>query len=491
MAYGICRIKKLHASNLTPSAQHVERKRTTLNADPERQHICIIGEGNLETLVRERIGKENISKIRKNAVMAVEFVLTASPEYFRPSDPSQYGDWEVQKLEAFQTTAQKWLLEKYGDRIVKAELHLDEATPHIHAYFVPIDDRGKLNCRGLFGTRSKLSKLQDSFAKAMSPLGLERGIQGSKAVHTDIKKYYTTVNRFQGLSMSMEEIERLQVENSKLLRENRGLRTTIYELNQQWEVMNYQKLQLEVKIDTLLQQVELWNGKYKSVSSQTLDKPLKVSLSEVALQLGLRPIAKAGEKKQLWQGRERSYVITGNSFQKLQAGSKNNMDNPNKSTNEDRNGQNNGQGENGQDNPNNPKKEIVGEEISAIDLVMEITHTSYEQVVTWFYDHFGDESTYEIIKQHAKLNSKNEKVPDLSLNSVSENQADMKHGQVSGQNQANQANQQFKQQNQTQRQQGKEQNQHNHGQHDQEESEIRHHTLSTGNKQKKSGGMKR
>ncbi len=58
----------------------------------------------------------------------------------------------------------QWLDDQYGDRIVRAELHLDEATPHIHAYLVPLDERGKLNCRGLFGGRAKLSKFQDSYA---------------------------------------------------------------------------------------------------------------------------------------------------------------------------------------------------------------------------------------------------------------------------------------------------------------------------------------
>ena len=72
-------------------------------------------------------------------------------EYFRPDEPSKAGYYQPQRLEDFQKSVQQWLDEKYGDRIVRAELHLDEATPHIHAYLVPLDERGKLNCRGLFG----------------------------------------------------------------------------------------------------------------------------------------------------------------------------------------------------------------------------------------------------------------------------------------------------------------------------------------------------
>ena len=176
MAYGICRIQKLKAGSGGCSALHTNRKRDTPNADPEKQYIRIIGEPDspstpdLETIVRQRIGEQTI---RKNAVLAVEFLLTASPEYFRPKNPGLAGYYEEQKLEDFQHTACKWLQTRYGDRIVRAELHLDESTPHIHAYMVPLDEKGKLNCRALLGgSRYRLSELQDDFAAAMKLLGL-------------------------------------------------------------------------------------------------------------------------------------------------------------------------------------------------------------------------------------------------------------------------------------------------------------------------------
>ena len=122
-------------------------------------------------------------------------LLTASPEYFRPDDPSRAGYYEPEKLADFQQSVHSWLDNEYGDRIVRAELHLDESTPHVHAYLVPLDERGKLNCRGIFGGRQKLSQFQDSYANAMSPIGLERGIKGSKAKHTKIQHYYAAINQ--------------------------------------------------------------------------------------------------------------------------------------------------------------------------------------------------------------------------------------------------------------------------------------------------------
>jgi hypothetical protein len=183
MPHAIARIAKLKSGNVGASGQHTRRAREVPNANPEITNIRFIGQPdksenrNLETIVRERIGDQTI---RKNAVLCVEMLLTASPEYFRPDDPSKAGYYEPDRLANFQQTVHSWLDNQYGERIVRAELHLDETTPHIHAYLVPLDERGKLNCRGLFGGREKLSQFQDSYAEALSPLGLERGIKGTK-----------------------------------------------------------------------------------------------------------------------------------------------------------------------------------------------------------------------------------------------------------------------------------------------------------------------
>ena len=235
MAYGICRIQKLKAGSVGRSALHTSRKRDTPNADPEKQYIRIIGEldtpttPHLETIVRERIGKQTI---RKNAVLAVEFLLTASPEYFRPKNPGRAGYYEQQQLEDFQHTACEWLLNRYGDRIVRAELHLDESTPHIHAYMVPLDEKGKLNCRALLGgSRYRLSELQDDFALAMKPLGLERGIKGSKAKHTEVRKYYAAVNSSPDANLDMQTMQSQLADRQRAIKESLEMERTLQALS--------------------------------------------------------------------------------------------------------------------------------------------------------------------------------------------------------------------------------------------------------------------
>ncbi|WP_171030497.1 plasmid recombination protein, partial [Escherichia coli] len=61
-------------------------------------------------------------KRRKDAVLAVEYVMTASPEWWTEATPRQQAE--------FFARSEQWLEKKYGkDRVVAAVVHRDEATP--------------------------------------------------------------------------------------------------------------------------------------------------------------------------------------------------------------------------------------------------------------------------------------------------------------------------------------------------------------------------
>ncbi len=160
----VCKIQKIKSwGMLKGNEAHTARERDTPNANPEVNNIRIIGDSSnldLATLVRHAIGSQ---KIRSNAVLAVEMLLSASASYFRPNALQEAGTYDKQRLDNFVEASVDWLHSSWKERVVRAELHLDEITPHIHAYIVPLDERGKLNCRALFGGKIKLSELQDSF----------------------------------------------------------------------------------------------------------------------------------------------------------------------------------------------------------------------------------------------------------------------------------------------------------------------------------------
>ncbi|MDJ0648101.1 MAG: MobV family relaxase [Xenococcaceae cyanobacterium MO_188.B19] len=354
MPHAIARIAKLKGSNITPSEQHTKRVKEVPNANPEIQNIRFIGQPEtidsptLDTLVRDRIGEQTI---RKNGVLCVEMLLTASPEYFRPNEPSQAGYYQQKPLEDWQQAVKQWLDNQYGDRIVRAELHLDEATPHIHAYLVPLDERGKLNCRGLFGGREKLSKFQDSYAQAMSPLGLERGIKGSRAKHTKVKQYYAAVNKEPDLTLDMTTIQHQLADRQRAIKEKETLKRTAQSLAKEKEVLQQRLRDLEVRVHTQNRELENWKTKYTELVNKVRDFPLE----KVVYELGLNPDPKDKHK---WQNEHHSLNITGSKFydwKKLKGGG------------------------------------------GAIDLVMQINNCDFKQSVAWLNDRFGEGATLEAV----------------------------------------------------------------------------------------------
>lgn len=67
----------------------------------------------------------------------LRIVVSASPDYFRPDDPTAAGTWDESRLEAWLEATMNQLRGEHGDDLIFAELHLDEDTPHIHAVVAP------------------------------------------------------------------------------------------------------------------------------------------------------------------------------------------------------------------------------------------------------------------------------------------------------------------------------------------------------------------
>lgn len=189
MAYAIMRAKKLaNMGSVAASMQHCYRERETHNADQERtpdnQHLVAKSTdeamGKLRALLPE--------KRRKDAVLAVEYVMTASPEWFDKATPEQE--------KAFFQRSLQWLADKYGaDRIVTASIHRDEATPHLSAFVVPLTQDKRLSAKEFIGSRDKMRVDQTSYAGRVADLGLERGIEGSKATHQTIQQHYAAIQQ--------------------------------------------------------------------------------------------------------------------------------------------------------------------------------------------------------------------------------------------------------------------------------------------------------
>lgn len=190
--YAILRTQKLKATGAVwRSLKHAFREQPTPNADPakaaQNAHLGANSAAEAMQRVRDRLPE----KRRKDAVLAIEYLITASPEAMQAMD--------ARGRDAYFNDALKWLRERHGGaNVVYAGIHRDESTPHMYAYVVPLDEStGRLNARKwLGGHASVLSEMQTDFAEKVGARhGLERGIKGSRAKHERVSRHYGLVNQ--------------------------------------------------------------------------------------------------------------------------------------------------------------------------------------------------------------------------------------------------------------------------------------------------------
>jgi hypothetical protein len=143
--------------------RHNTREHLAPNVDPDRvQNNLLIG-GAVSKVMKDFSARlpENV---RKNAVLAVEVMMTASPGFT--------GDWDK-----YLKDCDKWVSDFFGkENVLSVAHHLDETTPHTQIMVMPMKD-GKLNAKHYIGgVRNRMTELQNDFyEKVGRPAALERG----------------------------------------------------------------------------------------------------------------------------------------------------------------------------------------------------------------------------------------------------------------------------------------------------------------------------
>jgi hypothetical protein len=149
--------------------------------------------------VMQKAGIDSL-RIRKDAVLANDILLSVSPEWFRPEAPEAHGTWDNARLKTFEAEARDMLKRTFGARVVSAVLHLDEATPHIQAVVVPVmRKRGgegwRLSSKDMFDPE-RLTALQQSWEDRLQPHGVGPRQKGRRATHTTLKEFYGSLEAF-------------------------------------------------------------------------------------------------------------------------------------------------------------------------------------------------------------------------------------------------------------------------------------------------------
>ncbi len=218
--YAIMRFQKYKMNSVANIERHqTHRDRLKNRAHPEREKENLSYSQFDETMtktLRKAIKEQERAtgkKVRKDAVVLTEFVLTFSPEMETKINKSEWIKANV-----------KWLCETFGkDKLLKLFSNADEQTFHIHGYVCMTDENGKFNASKHFGKKSQIIKLQDSYADAMEQFGLVRG--ESKEI---TKARHKTLQEWHKEECERIEQELVQMTESIFLEENeKGLTAVI------------------------------------------------------------------------------------------------------------------------------------------------------------------------------------------------------------------------------------------------------------------------
>ena len=231
--YAVCHLQR-GSGNDSGMSCHIERKDAKGkkyvpdNADAGRTHLnrelvsFHEGVSNRTEAIQHRIDTAGLHrKVGKNQTKAIRIILTGTHgQMMKIANGGRLDRWIDANL--------KWLRETFGnENLVSCVLHMDEKTPHLHATIVPIVTgervRRKREGERKYETKSgprlsadevmrrtRLHEYQNSYAAAMKPFGLQRGIVGSTARHQANSDYYRQqVIRYE------EDIAKLQADVEK------------------------------------------------------------------------------------------------------------------------------------------------------------------------------------------------------------------------------------------------------------------------------------
>ena len=196
MGYVVLHLDK-SPDNEVPMTAHIARTKIPPNAIPEltylNEELVEYPEGvhDRTQAIQYRLETAGLTrKIGTNQVRVIRVMLTGTQEDMkRIAQEGRLKAWCADNLE--------WLRRTFGtENVVSAVLHMDEATPHIHAAVVPIvtGERRKIRekqtnepnkrkyrtksaarprlCADDVMSRVKLKEYQDTYTEAMSKYGL-------------------------------------------------------------------------------------------------------------------------------------------------------------------------------------------------------------------------------------------------------------------------------------------------------------------------------
>lgn len=191
--YQVVRVKKKKATAIGAMQSHNLRQYKTVapNIDSEKSkgNVVLIKCDDFASAINKRVEEiqsQQKRKIRKDCPRALEYVISASSEFFENATEKEKSDYFRKSLE--------YLKSRHGnENVISAVIHNDETTPHMHVVIVPVKDK-KLNPKH-FCDKFELPKLHSEFNERVgSVFGLERGEQSDRQ-HKSVAEYQRELAR--------------------------------------------------------------------------------------------------------------------------------------------------------------------------------------------------------------------------------------------------------------------------------------------------------
>ena len=285
MAFVVAHVEKYSSGACAGLGIHVDRKteeHSNKNIDntlsSENVELVEKYNNNLYGAVKDRIREGYTGKkaIRKDAVATVGVVCSASSDFFENKSKAENVQYFKDCKEFFENKVGK-------ENIVCSKIHFDESTPHMHLYFVPLTDDGRLSAKEVCN-REFLRDIQRELPRYLQEKGhkIERGLEDSTNEHISKKEYENNL-----LKEKLEELEKASenfMEQQRYLEEQR--------ISLEIQERNIRELQEELekerkKIKELKEKLNYENEKYYAlddiVSNTIENKKIFSSKSTVKL----------------------------------------------------------------------------------------------------------------------------------------------------------------------------------------------------------------
>ena len=179
--YAIMRFAKYKGPEITNIEAHNERRKENYASNPDidlsrsKYNFHLIEPSGRYRAEAERQTSAAGCRTRKDSIRVVEVLFTATPDFFKEKNRAEVKAFFTEALYFFEKQQAK-------ETILSAVVQMDEKTPHMHLYFVPLKPDGRLSAKDIVGNKKKLTWWQDKFWEHMVQKypDLERGESASQ-----------------------------------------------------------------------------------------------------------------------------------------------------------------------------------------------------------------------------------------------------------------------------------------------------------------------